>query len=716
MNRRQQVILISGLAGLLFWILDAVLDTLIFYSGSFWELLILNPPAHELYTRIVMMVVFLALGILVSRMFTRAEILEDRCQTLMEHFPNGAVLLFDQELRYLVAEGQGLEEADLDGRQLVGKTPQEVFPDHVNEIAPAYRAALEGESRVERIRYGKSIFEMHTLPIPDPDGQIRTGMMMTQDITAREHQLKALRESERRFREVLEKVNLVGVILDIEGNITYANQFLLDLTGWDRQEIFGENWFDTFLPADVKDQIQSEIFFNAVQKGKLKTHARSPILTRTGGERVIAWNNILLRSPEGEITGTASLGADITEQEANRQELEKIFLMSHDLICIADLDTYTFTKVNPAFQEVLGYTPEELLEKPFLEFVHPEDREATTAVVEEQLKQGEKVLRFTNRYRTAEGDYRWLDWVSHPIPEDGFTYAIARDITDQIERERELAAYREHLEDLVDSRTEELKKRVQEVELLNVQMVDLTRNLRRSNRELASANAELEAFVYSVSHDLRAPLRGISGFGHILAERHRENLNPEGQEYLDYIVQASSQMGVLIDDLLRYSRLGGKAIRRQEVDPQVIIQEVLQDLESKIRVSRAELSAEASSGPVRSNHTLLKQILLNLIDNALTYHEPSDAPRIEISCRVEDHSLHLSVSDQGIGIPEEHHEKIFNLFQRLHSAEEYPGTGIGLALVQKAVDLLEGEIDLESTSGKGSRFIVTLPLEGKHHG
>jgi signal transduction histidine kinase len=266
---------------------------------------------------------------------------------------------------------------------------------------------------------------------------------------------------------------------------------------------------------------------------------------------------------------------------------------------------------------------------------------------------------------------------------------------------------------MVTIRSEELNERVQEVEFLNTQMVDLTRNLRRSNRELVSANAELEAFVYSVSHDLRAPLRGISGFGHILAERYREDLNPEGHEYLDYIVQASSQMGDLIDDLLRYSRLGGKAVRRQEVDPQAVIQEVLQVLESKIRVSRAELSVEASGGPVRSNRTLLKQILLNLIDNALIYHKPSHPPLVEISCRVEDHSLYFMVSDQGIGIPEEHHKKVFNLFQRLHSAEEYPGTGIGLALVQKAVDLLEGEIELESDPEQGSRFTVTLPLKGK---
>lgn len=375
--------------------------------------------------------------------------------------------------------------------------------------------------------------------------------------------------------------------------------------------------------------------------------------------------------------------------------------MSSDLICVAELDSFHFKKINPAFESVLGYTPREVLDKNFLDFIHPDDVEPTITQVEEILSRGEKVLNFANRYRCKDGSYRWLEWVTNPIPEENLSYSIARDITDQRRIQHELEQYRNHLEELVAVRTDELTTANQELQI--------------TSQHLATSNADLESFVYSVSHDLRAPLRGISGFAQILASRHRSDLNEQGKEYLDFVVGASSRMGALIDDLLDYARLGRSAVRNQPVDLHQILKDIQLDLKAKIKSTKGRINLEVPPGGINSDPALLKQILFNLIDNALTYILPNQPPEISINYQIEQDWVRIMVKDNGIGIPEQHHGKVFDIFQRLHPEHEYPGTGIGLALVKKAAALMDGQVNLESTPGQGSIFTITLPQSGKEN-
>jgi PAS domain S-box-containing protein len=720
--KKYQVLIYSGLAGVLFWVFDTVLDVLFYYPGTFLELLILNPPAHEVYVRAAVLILFIGSGILINKTILQSKKTSIQHQILLENFPNGAVLLFDRNLRYQFAEGAGLEAAGLNKTELVGAKVSEVFSGETLEsILPAYQAALDGKPTDAVVPFGDRTYRMHTIPVPDQYGTIQSGMVMTQDITTDIEHLKSLQKSEQQFREFLEKVNFIAVILDTGGRILFCNDTLLEISGWTRPEILGQSWFELFIPPEAKAQLKEEVFLDAIQSGEVKTHHINQILTKAGTRRLINWNNIIYRGISGKVTGTASLGLDITEQENFRRELNAFFEMSLDLICIADLENFQFLEINPSFERVLGYTRQDLLEKPFLEFVHPEDREATIAAVEEELKAGKKLFSFVNRYRLQDGSYRWLDWVSYPVPEEGITYAVARDITERRVREAELEKYRLHLEELVDTRTEQLQERVEQVEKLNRGMLNLSEDLQKSNQqlsqaagELSAANEELESFAYSVSHDLRAPLRGISGFAQILAERHRETLNSEGREYLDYILQAGERMNELINDLLQYARLGRKAVRRVPVDCQSILDQVYSDLDQKITRSGAVIQLEKDlPSSFFSDQTILKQILLNLVDNALTYQKSGTVPEIQIRCRTENHDLILEIEDNGLGIPAEHQEKIFDVFQRLHSAEEYPGTGIGLALVRKGVKMLGGNISLTSAPGQGSTFIIHLPLTEK---
>ena len=230
--------------------------------------------------------------------------------------------------------------------------------------------------------------------------------------------------------------------------------------------------------------------------------------------------------------------------------------------------------------------------------------------------------------------------------------------------------------------------------------------------ELARKNQELEAFSYSVSHDLRAPLRAINGFSEILSRRYRQILSPDAAHYLDNIILASARMGRLIDDLLTYSRLGRRSISLGPADVAEILEQLLVEFKPRLAEKNAALVvAPAPPGMkpiVNGDVTLLHQIFSNLIENGLVYHSPGLSPAIEISWTERESRIEFAVRDNGIGIEAEHHGKIFNVFQRLHSEDEYPGTGIGLAIVKMSVEKLGGGLRVESEPGQGSVFYVTL--------
>ncbi len=237
---------------------------------------------------------------------------------------------------------------------------------------------------------------------------------------------------------------------------------------------------------------------------------------------------------------------------------------------------------------------------------------------------------------------------------------------------------------------------------------DLEWRVHQRTNQLKEANKELEDFVYSVSHDLRAPLRSISGFAEIIERRHKASLNEEGRHYFDNIVKASQQMGELIDDLLKFSRLGRKAINLETVSLDEVFQTAIKTLSDPIKAAGARINIPVHMPAVQGDFTLVVHIFINLLENAVKYHKPNVPPLIDIGVEVEDQSIVVSISDNGIGIEPAYHEKIFNIFQRLHSQADYPGTGIGLAAVKKALQIMGSEIRVESKPGKGSVFKVKM--------
>ena len=247
-------------------------------------------------------------------------------------------------------------------------------------------------------------------------------------------------------------------------------------------------------------------------------------------------------------------------------------------------------------------------------------------------------------------------------------------------------------------------------------VVDITerkkteRENERLNAELTERNRMLEAFGYSVSHDLAAPLRAISGFADILNERYAASLDERGRHFLANIIDASDQMSRMIDDLLAYSRLGRSAVVLEEASLHDIVCSVLKPYRRKIEQAGAIVKIDESRQRGMMDRRMLAQALGRVFDNALMYHQPGAPASIHVQFEGDDTKGCLVVSDAGIGIEPAYLDKIFGIFQRLHSHDAYPGTGMGLALAQRAVALMGGRMWAESEPGKGSRFIVELPL------
>ena len=233
--------------------------------------------------------------------------------------------------------------------------------------------------------------------------------------------------------------------------------------------------------------------------------------------------------------------------------------------------------------------------------------------------------------------------------------------------------------------------------------------IRNANQELTAANKELEAFSYSVSHDLRAPLRNIDGFSKIVLEEYGEQLEGTGAHYLNRVRNGAIKMSQLIDDMLSFSRVGRTEIRLKQVDMNRLVNNVLRDYSEVIKEKDVEVKV-ADLPEVLCDQNMIQQVFSNLISNGIKYSKESEKPVVKIG--FDDNLQAFYVKDNGIGFEMQYHDKIFQVFQRLQLPEDYEGTGIGLAIVKRMVERHRGKIWAESELDQGSTFYVELPLEG----
>ena len=240
------------------------------------------------------------------------------------------------------------------------------------------------------------------------------------------------------------------------------------------------------------------------------------------------------------------------------------------------------------------------------------------------------------------------------------------------------------------------------------QATHINRELEAANRELGAANQELESFSYSVSHDLRAPLRAVDGYSRMLQEAYSPLLDEEGKRLLSAVRESGLRMGRLIDDLLALSRSGRQALAKKVFDTGALVREVLAEL----RLAQDQPAAAVALGelpPCWGDRALVKQVWTNLISNALKYSSGRPAPRIEIAGSETASDTVYRVKDNGAGFDMRYYEKLFGVFQRLHTEKEFPGTGAGLAIVQRVVTRHGGRVWAQGRPGEGAEFFFSLP-------
>lgn len=238
---------------------------------------------------------------------------------------------------------------------------------------------------------------------------------------------------------------------------------------------------------------------------------------------------------------------------------------------------------------------------------------------------------------------------------------------------------------------------------------ELEQRVEQQARELALANRELETFTYTVSHDLKAPLRGIDGYSRLLLEDYGAKLDQEGRTFLHNIRDGVDRMGQLIDDLLTYSRMERRVMHTDQVDLAGLVTQIINERRRDIDESHAEVSLSVDVPDLRADVDGLRLALRNLVDNALKFRRPNHAAKIAIRARNLPGSTEIDIEDNGIGFDMRFHDRIFDIFQRLHRAEEFPGTGIGLAIVHKALQRMGGSVHAHSRPGQGSTFTLEIP-------
>ncbi len=522
-----------------------------------------------------------------------------------------------------------------------------------------------------------------------------------------------------------------------------------------------------------------------------------------------------------------ALQAEVLERRRTEEERDRFFTMALDLLCVVDLKGH-FKRVNPAWERVLGFTAEELLSKPFIEFVHPEDRPATLAEVQKLFK-GIDTIHFENRYVCKNGSYRRLAW-SCPPPLQGQSVvsAVARDITERRRIEQMHLHFRALFESLpglylvltpdlkivavsdaylkatmtkreeildhelfevfpdnpadpaadgVSNLRASLNRVVQDggatdimaiqrydvrrpdgvfeerfwspvnsfvfgedrqIEYIILRWEDVTEFVRQkaqgvsgesalrarmeqmeaeifqssqqvkvANEQLHAANKELEAFCYSASHDLLAPLRGLDGFSQALLEDYGDKLGGEGRDLLQRIRAGSQRMGRLIDDLLNLSRVTRSELHREPVNLSELVRNVADEFHKRDPQRKVELRV-AKDLNTNGDPRLLRVVLENLLGNAWKYTSKQPAATIEFGLSRNNGNSSFFVRDDGVGFDMQFADKLFTPFQRLHGVNEFPGTGVGLATVQRIIHRHGGRIWAEAGVNKGATFYFTL--------
>jgi PAS domain S-box-containing protein len=538
-------------------------------------------------------------------------------------------------------------------------------------------------------------YDIYDFPYKDADGSPLI-MEMGIDITEQKRAQSALKLANAYHRSLIEVSLDPLVTISADGKITDVNEATIKATGISRSDLIGTDFSSYFTePQKAREGYQQVFARGFVADYPLTIRHQDGHLTD------VLYNASIYKDTRGHVLGVFAAARDITvlkkaeaelrdhrdhleelvnERTKDLHESEKRLHRSQEM---AQLGSWELDLVNNRLSwsdevyRIFGLKPQEFgaTYEAFLEHVHPDDRSAVDTAYSASLREGRDTYEIEHR--------------------------VVRKDTGEIRIVHERC---EHIRDA----TGKIIRSIGMVQDITLQK-QAENEMRALNLKLEEINQHLNDFVFTVSHDLKAPLRAIQGYADALLEDYAGKIDPPGKANIERIVTATQRLDNMIQDLLAYSRLTSEQINLEPVDLNKLVAKVMDRLAVEIASKSASLTIDPSLPAVRAYHPILQQVLDNLVLNAVTYVESGVKPAIKIW--VEEHGglVYLYIKDNGIGIAPENQERIFKVFERLHGVESYPGTGVGLAIVKKGIERMGGKVGINSALGKGSTFWIALP-------
>lgn len=581
---------------------------------------------------------------------------------------------------------------------------ERIHPEDREAVGKKIKAVLAGGNAAyqyeARIRHANGSYRWISVAgrvlAQDENNKASRMLGVRMDITEHKRAEEAWRTSEERLRLALDAAHMGSFDWDILNNRITWSRWHEELWGFKPGEFDGtyEAFSQRVHPDDLPN-INAEVARCIAAHEPFAGEFR--VVWPEGGIHWIAGRGEFTWDAHGQAVRMHGVVREITEHKQAEAALEQSEQRLRNLI--DGLGPYMFVglmtpqgkliEANRPALAAASLTPEDVLGKPFEEtywWSYSQDVQQQLRLAITRAAHGE-ASRYDVQVRVAENRFIIIDFSLQPVWDQSgevmFLVPSANVITERKQAEEALLKLTHELEQRVADRT----------------------------AALADTNAELESFSYTVSHDLRAPLRAIQGLAQALQEDYADALDTLGRDYTQRLIAAAERMDKLIQDLLAYSRLTRADLKPETVDMGDVIEHACEQLATDIAQCHAIIKVQAPLPIVTAHPATLVQIMTNLIANAIKFVTPGVRPEINIRSERRDHGLRLWVEDNGIGIEAEHQERIFRVFERLHGIENYPGTGIGLAIIRKGAERMGGTAGVESALGQGSRFWIELPLD-----
>jgi PAS domain S-box-containing protein len=639
---------------------------------------------------------------------------EGRFRLIVESVKDYAIFMIDAS-GYIVSWNDGAEKIKgYKAEEIIGKhisifyTKEELQRNEPEQNLKIAKEKGHFESDSLRVRKGGSLFWANVVftAIYDDKKQLRGFAKVTRDITERRNNELQIQKQKQEIQDFIDSMSTLCTKLSTDGKILMVNKTALQATGLSMEELLrtnfteGQWWaFNPEVHSRVRDAFKKACSGIAINYDE-NIFVFGQVLT-------INFSLIPILKPDGSVDYIVGEGRDITAQKKAEEEIRKLntglekrveekthevitkekrfrtmIEKNSDMMTLATPDGKLLYS-SPSLTNVLGYSEEELTTIPAFELIHPDDVPGLIERMQQIIDTPGKSFYRQQRLLNKDGRWIWCEGTVTNLLHDPNIRALVsnfRNITERKKAEEEIKILNESLEKKVTDRTAQLE----------------------------AVNKELEAFTYSVSHDLRAPLRIIDGYTEMLVSDYQNKLDEEAKRMFGIITGNVRKMGQLIDDLLNLSQTGRKELLLYPADMNKLVKSVIDEQLSLNGEKPPDIKIE-NLLPAKCDSGLLQQVWSNLISNAIKYSGKQEKPVIRINSFRQNGEIVYQIKDNGVGFDMKYAGQLFGVFQRLHKATEFEGTGVGLALVKRIVAKHNGRVWAESEPGKGAIFFFSLP-------